>query len=374
MVISLLIFEHRGPELGVVESAGWIAALVSPLCGILAIEISQMLRQTACLRRVQVLLNLLNTVGSCATAVMMVLSFMATNAELQSTVQICDDGEHALLLAVGSNSSQQVSSTLMRDCGKNSIFELIFWCWLILLGAFGAGFTCVSSLVFTAVSQRESGGSYGREATLLLRQVETRDACGVDDNAEEGSFGEESGQGGDTIRDSEGDSATHEVTVMGVSKRGTTQRETPGIRSDTREPDSWRKGFMGAVEGGQQRNVEGEALSMTDVDILMGREDRGGEKEKKGVVRETQSSITEKRVDASQWREKGRKRMCKVMLGLMMVCLSCILALHLAWREGDRQGEGESMGVMRRCNGADFLCRMSYDKVSDVVIFHWHAA
>ena len=55
-----------------------------------------------------------------------------------------------------------------------------------------------------------------------------------------------------------------------------------------------------------------------------------------------------------------------LLVFLMMVCFSCTLALHQPWRRRD----GQSIGVMRRCNGDEQLCRISYDKVCYVLIFH----
>ena len=407
MVISLLIFGHRGPKLGVVESAGWIVALISPLSGILAIEISQIRRQTARLQRVQVVLNLFTALGTCATSVMLVLSFMALHSELQSAEQGSADGEHTLM----------------------------FWMWLAVLGAFAGGFTCASSLIYAVVSQRESGGSYGREATLLLRHIETSDACGGGGNTGEGSVGESeehdilrmqgSGQGGYALAHSEGDSST----VVGVSERRAAYKKASRMRQEQAQAQVQEEGENQQESGGHKfkeaRAWVCDLAGMIDfeqslsslsksshVDFIMGRADDGSEGEEKRVGWETHSgmrhdgetsmtkdkvdacqgsetewegaagmthddgkiSITERKVEESQRHETDgegqrmrRRRICKGILVFMLVCISCVLALHLAWRR--RDGHGESMRVMRRCNGAEYLCQISYDKVCDVLIF-----
>ena len=379
MVISLSIFGHDSPKLGIVESAV-LVGLISPLFGCLAIELSQILKQTARLRRIQAVFGFLTALGSCATSVLLLLSLMEFHAQLQSTMHLCEDGRQSLLHALGSNFSNEnvlsnearrqvessdgwvkksyqtlaprrVAAALMRDCGKNELPTLLFWMAVCALGACMGACTCVSGLVFYFVAPRESGGSYGREALLLLPHVEmSGDALAGDVDSEEGSDRQSEGReilsmrgngpAGDTVEYSKGDPETQEVNVMGLSERKICC-------------------FDAAA-------VEQEPVMLPDDAYLQAKEEDDHQQE---VRREDgTSSMTEEKVDSCYWRKTDldgqrlrRRRMCTGVFVLLMVCLFCVLALRLAWRRED--GQGGSMAAMRRCNGAEYLCRISYDKV-----------
>jgi hypothetical protein len=146
---------------------------------------------------------------------------------------------------------------------------LIFWMAVCALGSSMAALACLSGLVYKSVSHRESGGSYGREAALLTRHVET----GGDTRREHGSVDSVSGgegeglemekvqgngEGGDKNGDKEnykGDSSSmcdvDEIGVFGRSAAAKQESDTLPQRAcaQTKEEERQKQEAMPQIDG-----------------------------------------------------------------------------------------------------------------------------